>query len=91
MPDSTPNGRVTLAVLQNDILHLTRQVERWYDEEQAWRAQESKRLQRLEECMDELYQRVARNEERLKATTGVLGALQVILAAIAAAIGVSWK
>ena len=90
MPD-TPEGRVTLAILQNDIHHLTRQVERWHNEDQKWRAEEAKRLTRLEECMDELYQRVTRNEERLKATTGVLGVLQVILASIAAAIGVSWK
>ena len=87
MPDSTPNGRVTLAVLQNDILHLTRQVERWHDEDREWRNREAKRLETLERCIDDLDQRVTRNEERIKQSTGALGILNVILASLAAAIG----
>lgn len=78
-PD-TDNGRVTLAIVQRDILHLTQLVERWHDEDRT-------RLERLERCLEGIEARVTRNEERIGQTRSFLGILNVILAAVAATIG----
>ena len=86
------NQRVTNAVLQNEIKHLTNEV-------QAFCAKMDRRMTNLEEllhvetsdlrarCQDNSTQ-VARLEERQKAWTGILGALTLVGTAIGSAFGI---
>ena len=74
---STDNSRVTLAVLDTKLVHLQKDFEAFRVEVREWRKES-----------DDLGNRVTRNEEKLRTTTGVLGALQLVLAAVAAWIGV---
>jgi len=87
MADTTggaDNNRVTLAIVQNDIRYMKATMDRRFD------ALEHK-VDILCESKDELAERVTRNEERLKQTTGFLALFSVIGNAIAAGIGTALK
>ena len=95
MADATrdANGRVTMAVLGTQLGHLSDDFTDFREEIRAWRKESEQasqaRRETCQRCIDELDRRVTRNEERLKQATGVLGAMQLVAAAVAAWIGVS--
>jgi len=89
--DNDGNHRVTNAVIQNEIKHLTEEV-------RSMCGKMDRRMAQLEEllhvetsdlrarCQENATQ-VARLDERQKATTGIMGGLTFVFSAIAAAIG----
>lgn len=89
------NHRVTNAVIQNEIKHLTAEVKAMCDKM-------DRRMSFLEErheldvsdlrtrCQETSTQ-VARLEERQKSTTSILTALNVVIGGIAATIGAVFK
>ena len=97
-PPDTDDGRVTLAVLKNELGHLAREIAQlrqeikdWQVDERTWRNECTARVGLVEADVDDLRQRATRTEERLRTTTGALAALQFISATIAAAFGAWFK
>ena len=94
-PQDNGNHRVTNAVLQNEIKHLTAEVK-------AMCEKMDRRMTNLEEllhvetsdlrarCQDNATN-VARLEERQRATTGILSVLTFVFSSIAATIGALFK
>ncbi len=89
MPE-TPEGRVTLAVIQSDIRHLTALLEghiredneRRLDHESRIRCIETRSLPEVKQQLNAVEDRVIRVEER----QGVLATGQAVFTAVAAAI-----
>lgn len=54
MAPETDDGKVTLAILRNDLLHLTRLVERWCEESEQERGMLAQRIDKHEERLVKL-------------------------------------
>lgn len=80
--EQNKNGRVTRAILATKLDALNDKVDEYRAEVNEWRGDTETRVRALE-----LEQ--AQQKERWRNTTGILGALQFVGSAIAAAIGLS--
>ena len=78
------NGRVTLAVLKNDIQHMREEMQRRFDNLES-------KLDDVCDKADSLGDRVTRNEEKIKQTTGFLAILSLIFSTIAGGVGALFK
>ena len=78
------NQRVTLAVLQNDLKHMQAELERRFDTLET-------KLDGVCDKTDDLGDRVTRNEERIKQTTGFLAILSLIFSTIAGGISAIFR
>ncbi len=81
---SNDNGRITLAVIQRDILHLTKLLEAHIGVADRCHNDHENRLREIEDWKP-------RVEEKQRTSTGLLAAFSVLLTAISAGIGSLFK
>ena len=86
MADASGNNRVTLAIVQNDIRHLTHEVTRRFDEAEQKREAAAKQQDEIVNRLDQIGERVTRNEERIGTVTKGLVAFQAFIGAAVAGV-----
>ncbi len=82
------NQRATIAVAVNEIAHLRDDVLAFRDESREWRKVHDEQCRLDRERIAALEMRASVHEERMRQTTGVLAALQVVIGAVAAWLGI---
>lgn len=84
MVDSPDNGRVTLAVIRNDIQHLMADQAAFYAEVARWRQEINGRQDATEEWCTTSKERWAQHQKEHERESAVLKTWSVISSAIAA-------
>lgn len=80
MPDNDSNGRVTLAIIDQKLIHICERVDEFIETYKGGHADHEERIRENESAIVEL-------RTKLGLTAGVLTALTIVLSAIAAFFG----